>query len=149
VGACFGAKNLSLEAASVVANRVLEEVGLAPKADLLAAQLNLPEKKRLELARALASEPTVLLLDEVLAGLNPTEVAEMVEVIKVAHQRGIDIIVVEHVLQAIVGLCERICVLETGQLIAEGEPEAVLSNERVIIAYLGDPTLVQQSRGSA
>jgi branched-chain amino acid transport system ATP-binding protein len=143
-GACFGRKNLPLEAALVVADRVLAEVGLAPKADALAAQLNLPEKKRLELARALASEPTVLLLDEVLAGLNPTEVAGMVDVIQGAHHRGIDIIIVEHVMQAIVGLCDRICVLETGRLIAEGDPQTVLSDERVITAYLGDPKLLEQ-----
>ncbi len=144
VGACFGRRDWPLSAAYGVADQVLDEVGLGPKRHALAGKLNLAEKKRLELARALASEPKVLLLDEVLAGLNSSEVAGMVDVILGARGRGIDIVMVEHVMQAISGLCDRIVVLESGAVIAEGPPQAVLSDPRVVTAYLGDPKLVAQ-----
>src|SRR5207244_9389032 len=101
VGACFGRHNRSLRDAYLVADRILEEVGLDADPHLPAGKLNLGEKKRLELARALAAEPKALLLDEVLAGLNPTEVAVMVDVIRAVRDRGVDVIIVEHLMHAI------------------------------------------------
>ncbi|MBI4494580.1 MAG: ABC transporter ATP-binding protein [Chloroflexi bacterium] len=147
VGACFGRRNLPLARAYEVADRVLEEVALVPKRHLSAGKLNIAEKKRLELARALAGEPLVLLLDEVLAGLNPTEVGAMLDVIRAVHRRGIDVIMVEHIMQAIMNLCDRIVVLESGRVIAQGSGPEVANDPRVITAYLGDPKLVAHLRG--
>ncbi|HEY3115326.1 MAG TPA: ABC transporter ATP-binding protein [Chloroflexota bacterium] len=139
VGACFGRNNRPLKEAYPVADRVLAEVGLDADPHLPAGKLNLAEKKRLELARALAAEPKALLLDEVLAGLNPTEVTVMLGVIRVVRDRGVNVIIVEHLMHAIMSLCDRLVVLETGRVIAEGAPTLVASDPQVIAAYLGDP----------
>jgi branched-chain amino acid transport system ATP-binding protein len=144
VGACFGRRNLPLAEAYLVADRVLEEVRLVAKRDVPAGKLNIAEKKRLELARALASEPVIILLDEVLAGLNPAEVESMVGVIRAVHERGIDVIMVEHLMQAIMSLCDRIVVLESGRVLAVGTGAEIANDPRVITAYLGDPKLVEQ-----
>ncbi len=144
VGAAFGEKRLPLAQAARVADEVLAFLGLADRADQLAGSLNVAQKKRLELARALASQPRLLLLDEVLAGLNPTEVDEMVETIRRIREQGITILMIEHVMRAIMNLSDRILVLDFGELIAEGTPEEIAQNERVIKAYLGDPKLAQR-----
>ncbi|MFQ5421696.1 MAG: ATP-binding cassette domain-containing protein [Anaerolineae bacterium] len=136
--------NLSLGKAAAAASEVMEFVGLADRADQLAGSLNVGQKKRLEMARALASRPHLLLLDEVLAGLNPSEISGMVEIVRKIRDRGITIIMIEHVMHAIMNVSERIMVLDYGRQIAEGTPEEVANNEQVIEAYLGDPKLAER-----
>jgi len=118
-------------------SEVLELVGLADKRDALAASLTLGEKKRLELARSLATEPRLLLLDEVLGGLSEGELVLLVEALKRVHASGTTILMIEHVIRALVQLVDRIVVLNFGRKIAEGSPEAVLSNPDVVESYLG------------
>jgi len=141
VGACFGRENQGLGQAESIANDVLDFVGLAPKADLLAGSLNVAQKKRLELARALAARPYLLLLDEVLAGLNTAEVTRMLDTIRQIREEGITIIMIEHIMHAVMSVSDRVIVLNYGALIAEGTPEEVSQNEEVIEAYLGNPEL--------
>jgi branched-chain amino acid transport system ATP-binding protein len=141
VGACFGRKNHHLAKANTLAKEVLDFVGLAGRADLLAGSLNVAEKKRLELARALASEPYLLLLDEVLAGLNPSEIAEMIKTVAKIREQGVTIIMIEHVMHAVMNVSDRIIVLDYGKQISEGTPEEVSHDPAVIEAYLGDPEL--------
>jgi len=123
----------ALAAAEVIAG----EVGLAPMLDQSAANLTVAGRKRLELARALAIEPKLLLLDEVLAGLNPSEVRDMVPVIRAIRERGITIVMIEHVMQAVMSLAEHVFVLAEGSIIAEGSPQQIAGNARVVEAYLG------------
>ena len=141
VGACFGKSNASLSAAQKKAEEVLEFVGLEGKKDILAGKLNVPEKKRLEMARALASDPVILMLDEVLAGLNPMEVASMLEVIKAIRDKGITILMIEHLMHAIMNVSDRVMALVHGCKVSEGTPEEVANDPQVIEAYLGDPEL--------
>lgn len=144
VGACFGQKNSNLKRAERIAREVLEFVGLEERAEQLAGSLNVAQKKRLEMARALASEPNMILLDEVLAGLNPSEISKMVKMVRKIRDRGITIIMIEHVMHAIMNISERIIVLNFGKQIAEGTPEEISANEKVIEAYLGDPKLAKK-----
>jgi branched-chain amino acid transport system ATP-binding protein len=116
---------------------MLERVGLAPRAQETAKHLTLVDRKRLELARALATRPSLLLLDELLAGLNPTEGLEAMELIRQLRASGITVIMVEHVVKAIFGVSDRVIVMSAGERIAEGSPAEVAHNQRVIDAYLG------------
>ncbi len=144
IGALFGTRHgqITEEEARSIAMEILEFVGLAEKAEEPAKVLNIQEKKRLELARALAEEPRLLLLDEVLAGLNPTEVARMLELLrKIRREKGVTMIMIEHVMHAVMNLADRIVVLHFGRKLAEGTPEEVARNPEVIAAYLGDPEL--------
>ena len=111
---------------------------------MLAGSLNVAQKKRLELARALAAQPYLLLLDEVLAGLNPTEIAEMIQTVRKIRGQGITLLMIEHVMHAVMNLSDRLIVLDFGQQIAEGAPAEVSQNPKVIEAYLGDPRLAEQ-----
>jgi branched-chain amino acid transport system ATP-binding protein len=144
VGACFGRENQRLRVAGAIADEVLAFVGLAERADMLASSLNVAQKKRLELARALAARPYLLLLDEVLAGLNQAEVTRMLEIIHQIRDQGVTIIMIEHIMHAVMNVSDRIIVLNYGSLIAEGTPEEVSQNVEVIEAYLGDPDLAER-----
>ena len=120
------------------ARAVIDQVGLGPRADHAAAGLTLAERKRLELARALATEPTLLLLDEVMAGLNPTEIEVLIVLIRGLNATGISILLIEHNMRAMITLSHRIVVLNFGEKIVEGEPAAVANHPRVVEAYLGE-----------
>jgi branched-chain amino acid transport system ATP-binding protein len=124
-------------AAARQAEAVAAMVGMADQLDRRGSDLTVAGRKRLELARALATGPHLLLLDEVMAGLNPTEIVEIVEVIKAIRSSGVTILLIEHVMQAVTSLAERVYVLNQGRMIAEGSPAAIAENPQVVEAYLG------------
>jgi branched-chain amino acid transport system ATP-binding protein len=143
-GACFGHENQPLGYAASIAEEVLAFVGLAARADQLAGSLNVAQKKRLEMARALAAHPYLLLLDEVLAGLNSSEIDGMVQTVLKIREQGVTILMIEHVMKAVMNVSDRIMVLDYGEQIAEGSPQEIVNNPRVIEAYLGDPKLAEK-----
>ena len=136
VGSFLWSKNR--DEAEEKALEVLEFVGLTDKRNVLGKSLTIADRKRLELARALATDPTLLLLDEVMAGLRPAEVEEVITIIRKINERGITIFLIEHIMQAIMSLSDLIVVIHYGKKIAEGQPEEIASNEQVIKAYLGE-----------
>ncbi len=137
LGRMFGSEPVAPAAAAREAEALLERVGLAGRGDQLGAQRTYIDPKRLELARALASRPHLLLLDEWLAGLNPTELKVGIELIRLIHRDGTTIVMIEHVMEAIRALCSRVLVVNAGEMIAEGTPRSVLSDPEVMRAYLG------------
>jgi len=137
IGAAFGAgRRRGAEAAESV-SRILDRTRLASRAGVLAGTLTIGELKRLEIARALAAEPSVLCLDEVMGGLNPSEIQDMMEFIRSLKSDGRTILIIEHHVHAVVGLSDRILVLNFGEKIAEGPPAAVMNDPAVVSAYLG------------
>lgn len=128
----------SLGSARRKAREVLEQVGLAHKADTLGKNLTLLELKWLEIAKALATEPRMLLLDEVAAGLNPVEIEEVLALVRKLNAEGVTLLLVEHVMQVIMNLSHRIIVLNFGEKIAEGTPDQISHNPQVLEAYLGE-----------
>jgi branched-chain amino acid transport system ATP-binding protein len=123
--------------ALAIAESVGREVGLGDRLDRPAHTLTVAGRKRLELARALATEPKLLLLDEVLAGLNPSEIRDIIPVIRALSGRGIAVVMIEHVMQAVMSLAEQVFVLAEGRIIAEGSPGSVAADPTVVEAYLG------------
>jgi branched-chain amino acid transport system ATP-binding protein len=138
-------RSRALAAAETVAARV----GLASQLDKPAADLTVAGRKRLELARALATKPRLLLLDEVLAGLNPQEISEMIPVVRGIADGGITVFMIEHVMQAVMSLAEQVWVLAQGELIAHGSPSEVTRDARVIEAYLGPGAAARLQRQAA
>jgi len=140
MGALFGAHKNGQEVARAreAAKDKLDMVGLSEKAANLTSELTLAERKRLELAKSLATEPEILLLDEVNAGLNPAEIQKAISLIQKIREGGVTILVIEHLMKVIMGLSDRVIVLHHGKKIAEGPPREVTSDEQVIKAYLGD-----------
>ena len=122
------------------AEKIATQVGLASQLDKLALNLTVAGRKRLELARALATGPQLLLLDEVLAGLNPQEITEVIPVIRQIRDAGVTVLMIEHVMQAVMNLAESVYVLSNGRLIAQGTPGEITANPEVIEAYLGHGT---------
>jgi branched-chain amino acid transport system ATP-binding protein len=135
----------SVAPARAEARRVIETCGLAPQAAARAKALPLGLRKRLEVARALATRPRLLLLDEVMAGLNPTELAGIVELIRRLHSGGLTLIVIEHIMAAMMRLAQRIVVLHHGEMIAEGRPDEITRDRRVIDAYLGEEFVLAEA----
>ncbi len=141
VGAFNRTRHLS--EARRIASEILEKLGLGPKRDLPASSLTLPDRKRLEVARALATGPKLLLLDEVMAGLRPTECDQMVEVFRELNVRdGLTILLIEHVMRAVMALAQHIVVLHHGEIIARGTPQEVVRDKAVLECYLGEETEV-------
>jgi branched-chain amino acid transport system ATP-binding protein len=137
LGSLFGASE-NMAGAREEAAALLDFVGLSTREDIQANDLTIAEQKRLEIARALATKPELLLLDEVMAGLNATEVSAAIELVKKIGQRGITLFLIEHIMRAIMGVSDRIIALHYGQKIAEGTPEEISTNKKVIEVYLGE-----------
>lgn len=139
IGALLRAPDIN--AARATADEVLRRLDLHDKREALAKSLTLPDRKRLECARALATQPKVLLLDEVMAGLRPTEVDRIVAILREINRSGVTIILIEHVMRAVMALADRVHVLHHGATIAEGTPEEVVRHPRVLESYLGAEAL--------
>lgn len=137
VGALYGKPGASLKTAQKVVEEVIELTGLSSKADTEAGELTLLEDKRLELARALCTQPRLLLLDEVMAGLRPAEAMEAVELVQRTRASGVTVLFIEHLMPVVRALADRVVVMDYGQVIAEGRYEEVAANAKVREAYLG------------
>ena len=135
VGALLRQRDTGL--ASRRANEILRQLGLYDKRDAIASSLTLPDRKRLEVARALATDPKLLLLDEVMAGLRPTETDRMVDILRELNRGGLTIVLIEHVMRAVMALAQRVLVLHHGETISQGEPARVVRDPAVIKSYLG------------
>jgi len=141
VGAFFGSPNrVSAEDAARGVSQALEFVELSAMSATPVIDLTLVNQKRVEVARALATKPELLLLDELMAGLNPAEVSEAMELVTKIRDTGVTIFMVEHVMKAIMGICERIVALHHGEKIAEGTPREIAANKTIIEIYLGEET---------
>ncbi|MAO93535.1 MAG: ABC transporter ATP-binding protein [Rhodospirillaceae bacterium] len=136
-GALFGGGSTSVQEAMELARKELEFVGLDHVADTAASSLALPNRKRLELAKSLAMRPKVLLLDEVNAGLNATEIDGALDLIRKIAARGVTILIIEHLMKVVLSISQRILVLHHGELIAQGDPRTVIEDPQVVEAYLG------------
>jgi branched-chain amino acid transport system ATP-binding protein len=138
VGGMYGRNPASsMKQAKEKGTEILNFVGLGSKTEIVASQLTMAERKRLELARALAAQPQVLLLDELMAGLNPAETETAMDLVNKIKASGITVIMVEHIMKAVLGISDRVIVLNAGEKIAEGSPKEVVKNQQVIEAYLG------------
>jgi branched-chain amino acid transport system ATP-binding protein len=140
IGAMFGhgGRRRTTAAARAHADEIIERLGLGPRSENRASELTTADLKRLELAKAVAMDPELLFLDEVMAGLNQTEVELAMDLIRAINASGVTIFVIEHVMKAIVGLSHRVVVLHHGKKIADGDPREVIEREEVIEAYLGE-----------
>ena len=139
LGAFFGtSEKKSCEQAALQTREILEFVGLAHLSDVPAANLTLLDQKQVEVARALATQPKLLMLDEMMAGLNPAEVEAAMTLVQKIRDQGITIIMIEHVMKAIMNICGRIVVLDHGKKVAEGSPKEISTNKKVIEIYLGE-----------
>jgi branched-chain amino acid transport system ATP-binding protein len=137
-GALFGRKNLkTAREAKEYAEEILQFTGMYNRKDDFPMDMGTPYKKRLEVARALATDPDLLLLDEVMAGLNPTETDEAVELFRKINDQGVTILLIEHVMRAVTSLCQKVIVMHHGEKITEGTPEKVMNDPQVIEIYLG------------
>ena len=143
IGALFGKEpEKKMPRAMEKAAEMIRKVALKDKENILVEKLNVSERKRLELARALTQDPEILLLDEVMAGLTPREIEDIMALIREVNRGGTTIMVIEHVMKAIMAISDRIVVLHHGEKIAEGTPKEVSSNQDVITAYLGEESVV-------
>jgi branched-chain amino acid transport system ATP-binding protein len=146
VGALNGERTVA--GARSRARAVLERLGLAEKSAIAASQLTLADRRRLEIARALATRPTLLLLDEMMAGLRPTEIDELVAVLRgVQRDEGVTILLTEHVMRAVMALADQIVVLHHGEVIARGEPAAIVRHPAVLDCYLGEDATAGEAGG--
>jgi len=148
IGARFGRADgpKSMSAAMVKADQALETMELSGVATSGVSDLTTGQRKKLELARALAMDPKLLLLDEVMAGLNPREIGEVMELVRRVNGMGVTVLLIEHLMKAVMGLCSRILVLHHGASIALGTPDEVTRDQRVIRAYLGDRYATQHAQ---
>lgn len=138
MGATFGKKRIPEREAEEITRSVLDFVGLSDSAGKSMKDITLAFQKRVEVARAMATRPKLLMLDEMMAGLNPTEVGEAMELVSRIRDSGVTIVMIEHVMKAIMSMCDRILVLHHGQKIAEGTPEQIATSPVVIEVYLGE-----------
>lgn len=127
-----------VEEAGKIADEIIEKFGISHLADVKGASLTLIQRKRMEIARALATEPTLLLLDEVMAGLNPTERIDLLNTMKTVKETGVSIVIIEHIMKVIMSLADRAYVLNQGNLISQGTPEEVMADPEVIKSYIGE-----------